>query len=33
VEDTLAAQGRAVRDATPEEQDRLWEAAKAAERA
>src|SRR3954469_7116430 len=32
LEDTLAAQGRAVRDASPEEQDRLWEAAKAAER-
>ena len=32
VEETLAAQGRAVRDASPEEQDRLWEAAKAAER-
>jgi tetrapyrrole methylase family protein/MazG family protein/ATP diphosphatase len=33
LEDALAAQGRAVRDAPPEEQDRLWEAAKAAERA
>jgi ATP diphosphatase len=32
VEEALAAQGRAVRDASPEEQDRLWEAAKAAER-
>jgi MazG family protein len=32
LEETLAAQGRAVRDASPEEQDRLWEAAKAAER-
>jgi ATP diphosphatase len=32
LEDTLAAQGRAVRDASPEEQDRLWEAAKATER-
>jgi MazG family protein len=31
VEDTLAAQGRAVKDAPPEEQDRLWEAAKAQE--
>ena len=31
VEETLAAQGRAVRDASPEEQDRLWEAAKAQE--
>ena len=33
LEETLGAQGRAVRDASPEEQDRLWEAAKAAERA
>jgi MazG family protein len=33
LEETLAAQGKAVRDASPEEQDRLWEAAKAAERA
>jgi len=32
LEETLAAQGKAVRDASPEEQDRLWEAAKAAER-
>jgi MazG family protein len=32
VEETLAAQGRAVRDASAEEQDRLWEAAKVAER-
>jgi MazG family protein len=32
LEEALAAQGRAVRDASPEEQDRLWEAAKAAER-
>jgi MazG family protein len=32
VEESLAAQGRAVRDASPEEQDRLWEAAKASER-
>jgi tetrapyrrole methylase family protein/MazG family protein/ATP diphosphatase len=32
LEETLAAQGRAVKDASPEEQDRLWEAAKAAER-
>jgi MazG family protein len=32
VEETLAAQGRSVRDASAEEQDRLWEAAKAAER-
>jgi MazG family protein len=32
LEESLAAQGRAVRDASPEEQDRLWEAAKAAER-
>jgi tetrapyrrole methylase family protein/MazG family protein/ATP diphosphatase len=32
LEETLASQGRAVRDASPEEQDRLWEAAKAAER-
>jgi tetrapyrrole methylase family protein/MazG family protein len=31
VEAQLAAQGRAVADATPEEQDRLWEAAKARE--
>jgi len=31
VESTLAAQGRQVADATPDEQDRLWEAAKAAE--
>jgi tetrapyrrole methylase family protein/MazG family protein len=30
LETALAAQGRAVRDAGPEEQDRLWEAAKAA---
>jgi MazG family protein len=30
LEAALAAQGRAVRDADPEEQDRLWEAAKAA---
>ena len=33
VEESLAAQGKAVRDASPEEQDRLWEAAKAKERA
>ena len=32
VEEALAAQGKAVRDASPEEQDRLWEAAKAEER-
>jgi MazG family protein len=32
VEETLAAGGRAVADASPEEQDRLWEAAKRAER-
>jgi tetrapyrrole methylase family protein / MazG family protein len=33
VETALAAQGRAVADASPEEQDRLWESAKAAETA
>jgi tetrapyrrole methylase family protein/MazG family protein len=33
VEAALHTQGRAVADATPEEQDRLWEAAKAAESA
>ncbi|MEP6654781.1 MAG: nucleoside triphosphate pyrophosphohydrolase [Myxococcales bacterium] len=33
VESALAAQGRKVADATPEEQDRLWEAAKAEEEA
>jgi MazG family protein len=32
LEETLAAQGRAVRDASAEEQDRLWEEAKKAER-
>jgi tetrapyrrole methylase family protein / MazG family protein len=32
VEQALAAQGRTVRDAPPDEQDRLWEAAKATER-
>jgi nucleoside triphosphate diphosphatase len=32
LEAALAAQGRAVADADPAEQDRLWEAAKAAER-
>jgi MazG family protein len=32
LEETLGAQGRAVRDASPEEQDRLWEQAKALER-
>ncbi len=31
VEETLAQQGRAVADATPDEQERLWQAAKAAE--
>jgi uncharacterized protein YabN with tetrapyrrole methylase and pyrophosphatase domain len=31
LETALAAQGRAVRDASPEEQDRLWRAAKDAE--
>ncbi len=31
VEQTLEAQGRSVSDASPEEQDRLWQAAKAAE--
>jgi MazG family protein len=31
LETSLAAEGRAVRDANPEEQDRLWEAAKRAE--
>jgi ATP diphosphatase len=31
VEAALAAEGRAVSDASPAEQDRLWEAAKAAE--
>jgi tetrapyrrole methylase family protein / MazG family protein len=33
VERTLAAQGRAISDAPPDEQDRLWEAAKRAEAA
>jgi nucleoside triphosphate diphosphatase len=33
LEAALAAQGRAVSDADPAEQDRLWEAAKAAESA
>jgi MazG family protein len=32
IEDALAAQGRAVKDASAEEQDRLWDAAKRAER-
>jgi MazG family protein len=32
LEEALAAQGKTVRDASPEEQDRLWEAATAAER-
>jgi MazG family protein len=33
LETALADQGRSVRDASPEEQDRLWQAAKTAERA
>jgi len=33
IEEALAAQGRAVKEASPEEQDRLWEAAKAKETA
>ena len=32
IEETLAAQGRAVADASADEQDRLWEAAKRIER-